>query len=200
MWNLPGPGIEPMSLALAGRFLSTAPPRKSISIISFVHISQNLILFSVWKPKLHKKILKDIGTKRNTFCVFWKSTECIKFLGDTSHHRMHIFIRTGESSLDWWEKRQVFLQEKTSINNQLEKILQTNWMWQRGEGAGLVRQRVIKGFRRQERGWRGAWERHLRGLSWSLSSQEVKFQTDLLDCPLSGQVPGDQIQQGDHKD
>ena len=29
MWDLPGPGIEPMSPALAGRFLTTAPPGKS---------------------------------------------------------------------------------------------------------------------------------------------------------------------------
>ena len=29
MWNLPGPGIKPMPLALGGRFLSTEPPGKS---------------------------------------------------------------------------------------------------------------------------------------------------------------------------
>ena len=28
MWDLPGPGIEPVSPALAGRFLTTAPPGK----------------------------------------------------------------------------------------------------------------------------------------------------------------------------
>ena len=28
MWDLPGPGIEPVSLALAGGFLTTAPPGK----------------------------------------------------------------------------------------------------------------------------------------------------------------------------
>ena len=28
MWDLPGPGTEPMSPALAGRFLTTEPPRK----------------------------------------------------------------------------------------------------------------------------------------------------------------------------
>ena len=28
MWDLPGQGIEPMSPALAGRFLTTAPPGK----------------------------------------------------------------------------------------------------------------------------------------------------------------------------
>ena len=30
MWDLPGPGIEPASPALAGRFLTTAPPGKSL--------------------------------------------------------------------------------------------------------------------------------------------------------------------------
>ena len=29
MWDLPGPGIKPVSPALAGRFLTTAPPGKS---------------------------------------------------------------------------------------------------------------------------------------------------------------------------
>ena len=29
MWDLPGPGVEPVSPALAGRFLTTAPPGKS---------------------------------------------------------------------------------------------------------------------------------------------------------------------------
>ena len=30
MWNLPGPGIKPMSPALAGRLLATVPPGKSL--------------------------------------------------------------------------------------------------------------------------------------------------------------------------
>ena len=29
MWDLPGPGLEPVCPALAGRFLTTAPPGKS---------------------------------------------------------------------------------------------------------------------------------------------------------------------------
>ena len=29
MWDLPGPGIEPITPALAGGFLTTGPPRKS---------------------------------------------------------------------------------------------------------------------------------------------------------------------------
>ena len=34
MWDLPGPGLEPVSPALAGGFLTTAPPGKSV-ILSF---------------------------------------------------------------------------------------------------------------------------------------------------------------------
>ena len=30
MWDLPGAGLEPVSPALAGRFLTTAPPGKSL--------------------------------------------------------------------------------------------------------------------------------------------------------------------------
>ena len=30
MWDLPGPGLEPVSLALAGGFLTTEPPGKSL--------------------------------------------------------------------------------------------------------------------------------------------------------------------------
>ena len=33
MWDLPGPGLEPMSPALAGGFLTTAPPGKPLFFI-----------------------------------------------------------------------------------------------------------------------------------------------------------------------
>ena len=39
MWDLPRPGLEPVSSALAGGFLTTAPPGKSLSCI--------LVLFSL---------------------------------------------------------------------------------------------------------------------------------------------------------
>ena len=32
MWDLPGPGLEPMSPALAGGFLTTVPPGKSLHL------------------------------------------------------------------------------------------------------------------------------------------------------------------------
>ena len=47
MWDLPGPGLKPMSPALAGRFLTTAPPGKPpnrVFLICFVlgFFSQNM--------------------------------------------------------------------------------------------------------------------------------------------------------------
>ena len=33
MWDLPGPGLEPVSPALAGGFLTTAPPGKPFPFI-----------------------------------------------------------------------------------------------------------------------------------------------------------------------
>ena len=36
MWNLPGPGIEPMSPTLAGGFLTTTPPGTSSALNSFL--------------------------------------------------------------------------------------------------------------------------------------------------------------------
>ena len=40
MWNLPGPGLEPMSPALAGGFLTTAPPGKPYAY--FLQLSTSL--------------------------------------------------------------------------------------------------------------------------------------------------------------
>ena len=39
MWNLPGPEMEPMSPALAGRFLFTVPLGRSPIIQSFYYVS-----------------------------------------------------------------------------------------------------------------------------------------------------------------
>ena len=35
MWDPPGPGLEPVSPALAGRFLTTAPPGKPLNVQDF---------------------------------------------------------------------------------------------------------------------------------------------------------------------
>ena len=46
MWDLPGPGLEPVSLALAGEFLTTAPPGKSLKSM-FKLVFKNVQNFSM---------------------------------------------------------------------------------------------------------------------------------------------------------
>ena len=46
MWDLPGPGLEPVSPALAGGFLTTAPPGKP-SLAAFNILSLYLIFDSL---------------------------------------------------------------------------------------------------------------------------------------------------------
>ena len=42
MWDLPGPGLEPVSPALAGGFLTTAPPGKP-TLVSFLNEKSRLV-------------------------------------------------------------------------------------------------------------------------------------------------------------
>ena len=49
MWNLPQPGIKPMSLALAGGFLATGPPRKSQTSFQYRWAS----LCDIWDPEYY---------------------------------------------------------------------------------------------------------------------------------------------------
>ena len=46
IWDPPGPGLEPTSPALAGGFLTTAPPGKPLAFFSFLFFS--FILFRLW--------------------------------------------------------------------------------------------------------------------------------------------------------
>ena len=53
MWDLPGPGLEPVSPALAGGFLTTAPPGKPCCVdLIFSHqfLSEHLLytMYSGW--------------------------------------------------------------------------------------------------------------------------------------------------------
>ena len=47
MWNLPGPGIKPMSSALAGGFLSIVPPGKSYNFLFFFFFEDQKPIFLI---------------------------------------------------------------------------------------------------------------------------------------------------------
>ena len=54
MWDLPGPGIEPVSPALAGRFLTTQPPGKSL-----VFLTRRINI--VFLKKEERELMMDSG-------------------------------------------------------------------------------------------------------------------------------------------
>ena len=45
MWNIPGPGIEPTSHELAGRFSTTGPPEKSPGVILLELLTKVVLVF-----------------------------------------------------------------------------------------------------------------------------------------------------------
>ena len=51
MWDLPGPGLEPVSPALAGGFLSTAPPGKPGFFFLIVNFWKVFIAISFYNYK-----------------------------------------------------------------------------------------------------------------------------------------------------
>ena len=51
-WDLPGPGFEPMSPALSGRFLSTAPPGMA-KLFKHIYFNWGKSGGLVWVPLAH---------------------------------------------------------------------------------------------------------------------------------------------------
>ena len=58
MWDLPGPGLEPVSPALAGGFLTTAPPVKPMDFVLMVSLIYNSFI-DVNLAEFLKSVLND---------------------------------------------------------------------------------------------------------------------------------------------
>ena len=95
MWDLPGPGLEPMSPALAGGFLTTAPPGKSqdltlyyVYLLSFSPNGYAGKMFNILAKCLTFSSLKTVETERGPVGLpgmeaFLTPTSCSQ---DTSLH------------------------------------------------------------------------------------------------------------------
>ena len=93
MWDLPGPGLEPVSPALAGRLLTTAPPVKSLhfNIITqktkLCHYCAVLIILHIW--------IFNSSLKNSFFPVIpFSGTQCL-----LKKWGCHPFKRTKSASL-----------------------------------------------------------------------------------------------------
>ena len=60
MWDLPGPGLEPVSAALAGGFLTTAPPGKPCIFLF------NKSFFLLSPAAQIKNLMSQLGTKQDS--------------------------------------------------------------------------------------------------------------------------------------
>ena len=78
MWDLPGPGLEPVSPALAGRFSTTAPPGKPHPIFYLVNQASVSVFSSVkwrwwcWYDYLQRRCwgLSDLVHVKNLGCAW----------------------------------------------------------------------------------------------------------------------------------
>ena len=71
MWDLPGPGLEPLSPPLAGRFSTTAPPGKSspyLCAISFPSLSP-----TIWLPLSDLRQCPKLVCSCSTFILVFSS-------------------------------------------------------------------------------------------------------------------------------
>ena len=74
MWDLPGPGIKPVSLALVGGFLTTAPPGKSLplSFMTWALLKSTGQLYSRISLSLglsrHQMQVKCLGRNPEALC------------------------------------------------------------------------------------------------------------------------------------
>ena len=75
MRDLPGPGLEPVSPALAGGFLTTAPPGKSPGCVSYTVRYVNYISIKLKEKSFLKYLIKTflycLTIKMIKFWIYW---------------------------------------------------------------------------------------------------------------------------------
>ena len=87
MWDLPGPGIEPVSPALAGGFLTTEPPGKPPSSLSFLKTQNNfsmsalsilyVAIYLLLKQIFIENLLSKLRIHQSEFMPFYPPTNNI---------------------------------------------------------------------------------------------------------------------------
>ena len=100
MWNLPGPGVEPVSPALTGILPSTEPPGKSCTCLIWMRSSLSIFSFYSSVPVKSKKSLPNSTQGHKDFLLFSSRSHIV--LGFTCGSVIHL-------SSFWYPASQVAL-------------------------------------------------------------------------------------------
>ena len=137
LWNLPGPGIKPVSAAFTGRFLTSGPPGKSLTLIIMKYpLLLELMLFVLkytlcWRRQWHPTPVllpgKSHGRRSLEGCSPWgrwrsDTTERLHFhfslscIGEQNGNPLQCSClenpRDGEA---WWAAIYVVAQSRTRL-------------------------------------------------------------------------------------
>ena len=107
MWNLPRPGIEPVFLALAGRFLSTGAPGSSPHLVPFIptydYLQSACLLFRYCR--LHPEPVRGSPHRQGFWSVALMqtcrplSTHCVWMVSDQEMCSLQSLLSPGTSIL-----------------------------------------------------------------------------------------------------
>ena len=87
MWDLPGPGLEPVSPALAGGFLTTVPPGKS-PVFNLNFAPMDMIYLAPPPPKIL------VAFKTFSFLLLFVCF-CLQFLSAVPRYRFLFLYSSG---------------------------------------------------------------------------------------------------------
>ena len=137
MWDLPRPGLEPVSPALAGGFLTTVPPGSPS--IYFLHIVYSFLSWLSWWILTYTKLF-FLGT---LLFIFNSSALLVDALMRISLKRIWAKIRCSKLKLHFFpiygkhplSQRSLFpFEEGQGRAQQLEKHLHVTWVPAAGRG------------------------------------------------------------------
>ena len=142
MWYLPGPGIEPVSPALAGGFLTTAPPGKSLDLF--------FDWFVLFIPTYLSRICYVLGTgyikvnKVQSLPSQSSESSAILFITVvTRTHIEHFHHPKSSNGLSWCSGREWYENAslKYSMRKYKNRVVYKVWQLSRGDTTYLLLQR-----------------------------------------------------------
>jgi len=96
MWELPGPGIKPVSLTFQGGFLTTGSPGKPLSRLSIAELNFFSSLFMSYNW-------------RNQFVVFYVQVLSLKTMYVRFLYTVDRFLTDMSNKMHWFINRSIFL-------------------------------------------------------------------------------------------